>query len=173
MNSQKNFLNWLVAAVFVTVFTGSVDATISIPSDTSIGTWDPVNRVYTLTTDVHYSGGLSNVIQIAESNLTLDGNGHVITGVGQGVGVYVSMKTAVTIKNLTLQGLTNGIVLMSSSNSRLMNNTANLNTQDGINLGKSSGNTLIGHIANSNNWAGIKVYYNCNGNTLTGNTKIG
>ncbi len=169
MNSQRNSLNWLVAVIFLTVFSGSVGATVNIPSDTSIGTWDPVERIYTLTTDVHISDSQS-VIRITENGLTLDGNGHIISGLGQGCGVEVRYQTDVTIKNLTLQGLTNGVVLMYSSNSRLMNNTANSNTQNGIYLGKSSGNTLIGNTANSNNYAGIQVYDNGNGNTLTGNT---
>ena len=37
-----------------------------IPGDTTIGTWDALSRVYTLTTDV------TETIQIDEDNLTVD-----------------------------------------------------------------------------------------------------
>jgi hypothetical protein len=47
-----------------------------IPGDLSIGTWDPINRIYTLTTDV------GQAIQIDQDNLTLDGDGYSVIGSG-------------------------------------------------------------------------------------------
>jgi hypothetical protein len=55
-----------------------------IPSDTKIGVWDNVNRIYTLTGDVNES------IEITQNNLTLDGAGYKITGSGSGYGVYLN-----------------------------------------------------------------------------------
>ena len=48
-------------------------STIFIPGDTSIGTWDPATRIYTLSTDVN------NTIQIDEDDLTLDGAGYTVS----------------------------------------------------------------------------------------------
>jgi parallel beta-helix repeat protein len=132
-----------------------------IPSDTSIGTWDPINRIYTLNTDV------SETIQIDEDNLTLDGAGHsVITASGNGI--YLSGRTGVTIKNLNIQGFSYGIRLNSSNGNTLTDNTTNLNSSNGIRLENSSSNTLIGNIVNSSS-SGFYIF-NSSNNNLTGNT---
>jgi len=49
-----------------------------IPTDTSIGIWDPVSRTYTLTTDISDPSPWPEpgLIEIVEDNLTLDGAGH-------------------------------------------------------------------------------------------------
>ncbi|MHC4509021.1 MAG: right-handed parallel beta-helix repeat-containing protein [Planctomycetota bacterium] len=155
-----------------------------IPSDTSIGTWDSVNRVYTLTTDV------SEAIQIDEDNLTLDGAGHTVTGPGTGHGVNLSGRTGVTLKGLTVQGFSNGISLFNSSSNTLSGNSVQSHYYAGIYLRDSSTNTLTANTVNSNTW-GIYLYesndntvtdntvesnnqgilvQDCSGNTLTGNT---
>lgn len=133
-----------------------------IPWDTSIGTWDPVTRTYTLTTDVH------ETIQIVEDNLTLDGNGQMIKGPGWGFGVYLPWRMGVTIKNLSVKTFTRGIYLYRSSNNTLTGNTATSNSYYGIYLYSSSGNTLTGNTADSNKYYGIYLQYSGN-NALTGN----
>ena len=122
-------------------------STIFIPNnDTSIGTWDPVTRIYTLTTD------LNEGIEIDEDNLTLDGAGHTITGTGSGIGVYLERMSNVTVKNCVVSGFWNGIYLCyDSSNNTLTNNTVNTNYY-GIRLSISSSNTLTGNTINNNNY---------------------
>ena len=88
-----------------------------IPSDLDIGTWDEINRIYMLTTDV------SEAIQIDEGSLTLDGAGHSITGPGLGNGVYLNDKTGVRIQNLSVSGFAGGIRLNSSSSNTLFSCT--------------------------------------------------
>ena len=139
-----------------------------IPSDTEIGTWDSVNRIYTLTTDV------SETIQIDEDNLTLDGAGHTITGSNTGYGVYLYrssyQKTDVTIKNLNVWKFSYGIYLSRSSSNTLTGNNASDNNY-GICLVGSSSNTLTGNIASDNNYGIYLAGYN--NNTLTDNTMLG
>lgn len=153
------------------VFIQPSAGTIFIPQDTSVGTWDPVNRIYTLTTDVYES------IQIDEDNLILDGAGYTITGPGfepgpfggwSGFGVYLYGRTGVTIKNVNVQGFTYGIHVSHSSGNTLTNNTAS-NNRDGINLSSSSSNALTGNTASSNRNNGIYLYHSSS-NTLTSNT---
>jgi len=135
-----------------------------IPSDTLIGTWDPVTRTYTLTTDV------SETIQIDEDNLTLDGVGHTVTGLGTVNGIYLYERTGVILKNLNVQEFKKGICLDSSRGNTLTGNNVNSNNLYGIYLWASSGNTLTGNNANSNYFYGIYISWYSDDNTLTGNT---
>ena len=95
-------------------------ATISVPTQTYIGnlqiaTWD--GSTYTLIEDV------SEGLEITENNLTLDGDGHTVTGAGLGSGVHLSGRTGVTIKNLKVQNFHNGIQLVGGSYNKFIDNT--------------------------------------------------
>ncbi len=94
-------LHPLAAVVLAMVFATSTLA-ISIPGDTSVGTWNPGTRTYILTSDV------SETIEIVEDNLTLNGAGYTVTGTGilGSIGVLLNGRTDVTIKNLNVQGFT-------------------------------------------------------------------
>ncbi len=150
-----------------------------------VGTWDAATKTGTLTQDV------TETIQIDSNGITLDGNGHYVTGASTGIGVYLYGRTGITIKNLnvrqfsygirlyssssnTLTGNTAsnkyyGIVLAQSSSNTLTSNTANLNGRHGINLGNSSSNTLTGNTANSNGRDGIKLFYSSNNKVYNNN----
>ena len=137
-----------------------------IPGDISIGTWDPVNRIFTLTTDV------SGTIQIDRDNLTLNGAGHTVTGPGWGNGVYLSRRTGVTVENLDVKRFTYAIYLYSSSDITLTGNTVSYNNlNQGIYLLSSDDNTLTDNTVR-NYRLGISLY-SSNGNTLTDNTLTG
>jgi parallel beta-helix repeat protein len=127
----------------------------------SVGTWDSVTKTGTLTQDV------AETIQIDSDNITLDGNGHTVTGTGTGNGVYLNGRTGVTVKNLTVKQFTFGIYLCYSSNNTLTGDTA-LNNSNGIRLDFSNNNTLTGNTALNNFSDGIPLCYS-NNNTLTGN----
>ena len=167
------------------VFIKPRPSTKFVPGDTSIGTWDPANRTYTLSTHVY------ETIQIDEDNLTLDGAGYTVTGDGSSCGIYLSGRTTVTVKKLTIAGFSYGIQLYNSSGNIVTENTTNSNSRYGICLNNSNGNTVMGNTASdnhegiflhnsignsltanitSNNYSGIYLYYDCNDNTLTDNT---
>lgn len=130
----------------------------------SIGIWDSTTKTCTLTTD------LNETIQIDSDGITLDGNGHTITGSKTGNGVYVYRRTGVTIKNLTVKTFITGISIGYSSNISLMNNYV-LNNSVGVNLWSSSDTTLINNTANSNG-TGIRMS-GAGNNTLSGNIMSG
>lgn len=130
--------------------------TISIPANTSVGTWDPVTRTYTLTQDVYES------IHIAEDNLTLDGAGHRVIGPGYdqstGYGVYLRGRIGVSVKNVNVEGFVMGILVQLSRGCTLANNTASNNFR-GIWLlgaeyapGMSGSNTLSGNVMSTNQY---------------------
>ena len=167
------------------VFIKPRPSTKFVPADTSIGTWDPANRTYTLSAHVY------ETIQIDEDNLTLDGAGYTVAGDGSSCGIYLSGRTAVTVKNLTIAGFSYGIQLYNSGGNIVTENTTSSNSRYGICLNNSNGNTVTGNTASENhegiflhnsignsltanitskNYSGIYLYYNCNANTLTNNT---
>ncbi|MCZ7402504.1 MAG: right-handed parallel beta-helix repeat-containing protein [Candidatus Methanoperedens sp.] len=129
----------------------------------SIGTWNVVSKTCTLTTD------LTRTIEIGSDSITLDGNGHTITGSSSSYGIYLSGRSGVTIKNTNVRSFYYGIYLDHSNNNTLSgNNASNNRGGDGINLYDSNYNMLSGNIANSNNDDGIELYSSGN-NTLSGN----
>lgn len=156
----------VLAAVVILGCCGSAALAYNIPSDTTIGSWDSVNRVYTLT------GNVSGPIVVEESNLTLDGAGYTVTGGGSGDGIFLYNKTGVTVENVTVEGFTNGIYLALGHDNVLTCNTVSSNGLYGIWLDTSSnntvnGNTVSGHVANGAE--GIRLQ-SANSNTITGNT---
>ena len=163
----RRIFTCITAILFVLVGVQSANAQHNIPTDGTIGTWDPVYRIYTLTKDV------SGNIVIGQDNLTLDGNGHTVTGSGSGRGVELSGRTGVTIQNVTVEQFEYGIYLDDSSGNSLIGNIASNNNKTGIRLNNhSEDNFLDGNQADTNNERGI-VIYNSNFNTLRNNTMSG
>ena len=127
----------------------------------SVGTWDPLTKTCTLTTDV------TETIQIDSPGITLDGNNHSIIGSGTGYGIYISEKNNVTIKNCVISNFTEGIRIEASSNITFTNNNINL-----CGLGMFLNTSLNDSIANntiSSNGYGIMLYTGSNYNTLNNN----
>ncbi len=138
-----------------------------IPTNTSIGTWNSVDKIYTLNKNVNGS------IEIEEDDLTLDGAGHKITWSGGGywgTGVYLDGRSYVTVKNCDVSGFFRGIYFYYSSSNTLTDNTANNNLQQGIYLYSSSNNTLTDNTVNKYGIDGGIYFYGSSSNTLTNNT---
>ncbi len=92
----------------------------------SIGNWDSTTKTCTLTSDV------GETIEIGGSGITLDGNGHSITGVGTGSGVFIGGQAGVVIKNLTVSHFSDGIELFGSQNTLIENVTISAEGNSGI-----------------------------------------
>lgn len=166
-------------------------------SCTVIGTWDLTSKTCTLTTDIVVPAGPNYGIEVYGKDITLDGNGHTISGSGSGVGVSaMDIDGNITIKNTIIQNMGTGILLISGdrrgciaennsvSNSgngiqagdmtgyhEIRNNvlTANVN---GINLFNSSSNQVEGNTI-SGNTTGLYLDYFSISNVITGNTISG
>ena len=167
------------------VFIQPRPSTKFIPSDVEIGTWDPAQRIYTLTTDV------AETIQIDEDNLTLDGGDHSITGSATGHGLYLADRTNVVVTNVNISNFSNGIYMNNCSgctvtNSSCTNNTYGMyiysssdngitaGTMDnnlwGIYLSSSSGNTIEDNSISFNDYHGIFLNSSNDDNVITENT---
>ncbi|MEK6651433.1 MAG: DUF1565 domain-containing protein, partial [Nitrospirota bacterium] len=144
----------IMSFLFVVLFLGmtGIAKAYSIKDDatggdcTSIGIWDWATKTCTLTQDVYSTPKedalWTGTINIDSDYITLDGNGHTITGTCGPLsccgspnvcgdpytglwtyGVSLSWKTGVTVKNLNIKDFTVGILLWSSNNNTLTGNT--------------------------------------------------
>ncbi|MEK7148449.1 MAG: NosD domain-containing protein [Patescibacteria group bacterium] len=129
-----------------------------------IGNWDITTKTCTLNID------LTETIQIDSDSVTLDGNGHTLTGSNTGTGVYLYGRTGVTVRNFIIKKFSFGIYLYFSSKNTIANNILS-NNYHGIYLESSTGNTLTSNTTLSNNNIGIFLY-SSSGNTLTSNTSL-
>ncbi|MCL4552938.1 MAG: right-handed parallel beta-helix repeat-containing protein, partial [Candidatus Marsarchaeota archaeon] len=115
-----------------------------------VGTWDPASRVAVLTQDVY------ETIQIDTNRLTLNGNGHVISGTNTGYGIYLDNRSLITITNLTVRNFDTGIYAH-SSRITLTNNIVIANTALGIQLDEARSSFLRGN-SMSGNHRNFEVY---------------
>jgi len=150
----------------------------------SIGAWDITEKTCTLNVD------LNETIQIDNNGITLDGNGHEISGGNTGSGIYFREKFGITIKNTTLRNFSKGISFRYSYQNILNNNSISntyegisgwysanntlsknkfLSNNDGICLYYSDNNNLSNNIILNNNYDGVG-FYNSSNNTFVGNT---
>ena len=166
---KKIIMSFLVVVLFLGM-TGIAMA-YSIKDDatggdcTSIGIWDWATKTCTLTTDVY------EPIHIDSDYITLDGNGHTVSGTGYQEVVSLLSRTGVMIKNLNVKNADySGITLRDSNNNTLTGNTVS-NNYFGIMLYFSNSNTITGNTAEYN-VGGIHTSYSTD-NTFTGNTVLG
>ena len=142
-------------------------------------------NIYTLT------GDMIGSISILRSNLTFDGNGHSLVGLGLNHGVeglsvghdayanppVVTGASNVTVKNLNVKGSMWGISLMNASNSLVVNNTVSetgngylsMDQQTaGIYIERGGSNVIKGNTL-SNNYNGM-IFVESTNNIIVGNT---
>jgi parallel beta-helix repeat protein len=162
--NQRSTVSIVLAVVALLGYASAAHATITLGntgwSNPAVGTWDPDTKTGTLTQNV------TDSIQIDSDGIILDGGGHTIAGGGNGV--YLSGRTGVTVKNLTVTDCYYGIYLSLSSNNSLTGNTTSWNFI-GIYLENSNNNTLKSNRATQNSYSGIYLD-SSSYNTLTGNT---
>lgn len=170
--TSKKVNLWLLVAVVV--FIGAIEVrgappTYVIPDDLSIGTWDPVGRVYTLTGHVY--GAIH--VKPYESNLTLDGKGYTVSGPAghPNYGVYLCVNTNVTVKNVVVKGFYAGISLAHMGKNTIIDNTVTGNSW-GIYVQYCDDNYIANNVA-SYNERGIFLARGGDRNTISGNTVAG
>ena len=101
------------------------DATGGDCQSASVGTWNAATNTCTLTSD------LSEGIVIGYNGITLDGNGHTISGT-TGNGILVQVRTGVTIKNINIKNFDTGINVDNSIGITLSGNTVTGSSTSGI-----------------------------------------
>ncbi len=136
---------------------------------TSVGIWNSATKTCTLSMD------LTDSIVIGDDGITLDGNGHTLTGPGNGIGVNLIFHGGITIKNLTVRQFGGGIQIAGQGGNTVTNSTI-INNVAAISAIGSLGNTITKNTI-SNNGAGIGLGHQAGGyiadNTISDNTNVG
>jgi parallel beta-helix repeat protein len=134
---------------------GSID-----PSDSPISSLD--NITYTL------AGNINNSIIIERSNVTIDGNGHVIQGSRDGNGFALTNISNVTIKNTSIENFYIGIYVNSSSQITISGNRLTGSNRSIELYNSANYNTICGNNMVNNNFS-IYMSMNSNHNTIAEN----
>jgi len=113
---------------------GSID-----PPDAPISTVD--NVTYTLTGNITSD---ANGIVVERNNVVVDGNGYTLQGSGTGNGTDLSGRENVTVRNTQITAFDYGIMLYSSNNNSITENSIE-NNGEGIYLRLSSDNSISGN----------------------------
>ena len=146
------------------------EGTIYIRHDGTVDpAWAPIQRngdVYTFTDDIYES------VVIERDNILVDGAGYTLkgTGKGGGLGLDLSHRSNVTLKNSTITNFEIGIWLYYSGGNTIVGNNATGNYLAGIYLYRSSSNKLVSNNATNNPYG---IYFDhSSGNTISYNTLI-
>ena len=160
---------WIVPVIVSILILG----TLGISQDAFAFTQGVCNQTIienvTLTADILNCSG--NALNIRADFITLDCDGHTLTGIGPGSnGIVIIGRTEVTVTNCHVSNFSLGFLLLSSSNNTLSDNTANDNTFTGFELRSSSSNTLKDNTASDNRNTGFHLRDDSNSNVLESNT---
>ncbi len=133
---------------------GSID-----PPTAPISTVD--NITYTFTGDI-----INDSITIERDNITVDGAGYTIQGPGYLIGLDLSGRNNVTVRNMKIEKFYYGVSLGSNCT---ISNTTVANNDFGVYTDSSSGNTVSCNNITANNNHGVWLVSNSNYNTVSGN----
>ena len=139
----------LVLVFLLELGTVKEDSTIYIRADGTIEGTDKIQRdgaVYTFIDDITCNKGDDSdvCIVIERSNVIINGNGYALQGSGLGTGFYWATGiNNVTIQNVTIDELSRGIQLVSSSNNTITGNKLVNIRFSGIEIKNSSDNNDI------------------------------
>jgi len=152
----KEFIQEYISKIHI-LPDGNID-----PPTANISTVDYVT--YTFIGNIHYSFG----IIVERDNIVVDGAGCTLQGTGSGVGIDLTGRSNVTIKNMKIKEFHDGIRLDKSSNNSISGNDLTANRIDGLQLINSSSNRIYGNII-ANSHHGIKVGNSSNNIILENN----
>jgi len=139
--------------------------TIYIRADGSVDpSTTPIHQdgdIYTFTDNIY------GEIVVQRDNITVDGVGYTLKGMGSGVGIALTSRSNVTIKNLGVRAFKDGIYLDESSNFNSILGNEIANNGVGLSLYSSSNNKIFENSIANNDY-GI-LLMNSSGNILRSN----
>jgi parallel beta-helix repeat protein len=97
----------------------------------------------------------SNGLNIAANNVVLDCAGHNITGNGLSIGINITNRKNVTIKNCDISGFVFGVWMANLNSSIIISNSIANNSYNGIVLKNGFNNTIQQNVINDNGLEGI------------------
>jgi parallel beta-helix repeat protein len=118
------------------------------------------------------SGCVDGGIIVAASGVTVDLNGHTITGLGEGDGIAASGVTGVTIKNGSVVNFEAGLRLTGVQNSRVVDTRFSMNSDASAWVEGSTGNKFLRNTMTDNGDGGFRLIAS-NRNRIAANTVSG
>ncbi|MHC3129973.1 MAG: right-handed parallel beta-helix repeat-containing protein [Candidatus Bathyarchaeota archaeon] len=165
----------LVLVFLLELGTVKEESTIYIRADGNVEGTDKIQRdvtVYTFTDNItrNNSDDSDICIVIERSNVIINGNGYTLQGSGLGTGFYWATDiNNVTIQNITINELSRGIQLVSSSNNTITGNKLINLRFSGIEIKNSSdNNNIFGNQIETSTSAAIDLFATYR-NIITGN----
>ncbi len=148
-NMKRKAFSGIVLMLFLTstfsttfnIHTVGASGTIYIRPDGSV---DPPTAPIQHVGDATYifTANISDTIVVERNSIVVDGAGYTLRGLWNGIGIDLSHRMNVTVKEIRITSFGTGILLSDSSGNTLSDSTVINNTEYGINLVGSSRNTL-------------------------------
>jgi parallel beta-helix repeat protein len=170
-SASSLFLLFILSSALVSLSEiGRVRAsgTIHIRSDGSVEGTDKIQRdgnIYTFTDHI-----VNQSIIVEKDNIVVDGAGYTLQGMGSGIGIDLTGRSDISLKNVEIAAFKMGIQLHQSSNISISGNNI-IENDCGIDLGWSSYQTIFGNNITKNR-NGIWLAYSSN-NSISGNYVTG
>jgi len=147
-----------------------VDGSVT-PDTAPISTVD--NVVYTLSDNI--SGNVSeysSAIVVERDNIVVDAAGYTLQGTGSGMGMNMSERSNVTVRNMRIKAFDHGIGVGNSLGITITGNNITANSYTGILLWHSSNNSVSGNNITANKYYGISLWNSSNYNSISGNNMV-
>jgi len=128
----------------------------------------------TITKNTTLTANRTTRIIIGADSITLNCDGHTITGsgTGSGNGIKLVSRTGVTIRNCTVTNFDDGIQINQSNNNTFENNLTHHNIQEGFDIEDANTNNFVENTSRDNGRDGFDVGTSSS-NTFTGNVATG
>jgi parallel beta-helix repeat protein len=161
----------IASVIFASVLALSLPVASPVASAQAVTCGDTITQSLKLTADIGPCSG--DGITIGADNITLDCNGHTVSGSGTGstgTGITVPAGiSGVTIRNCQVTEFGIGFSVFGPSNT-LLDNTARHNGGPGFNIGGVGDTILLDNTARHNGGSGFSIFADSTNNNLEGNT---
>ena len=157
-----------LAVLLLFAFTGLVSPSKANGGGAYCGAY--VTQDLTLQHDIY--GCVDGGIIVAKSGVTVDLNGHTITGLGEGDGIAAAGVTGVTIKNGSVTNFEAGLRLTGVQNSQVHDVRLSLNSDASAWVEGSTGNKFLRNTMTENGDGGFRLIGSSR-NRIAGNTISG
>ena len=131
-----------------------------------IGIWDSSTLTCTLNTNL----GTDDTIIIGSDGITLDGNGHSMTGTQTQTAVTIHTKTDVTVKNLVITNYSIGINIANGDNLLISNNDISSTRNFAISTSQTNNSVISDNTVFDNSNNAIQLFNSNNNNVIKNNS---